>query len=115
MVFDDIGRRAFSNHGRDIIKEELPPPVEEYPGFVLSMNAEPTAFPDEIVKRSLMIYTTTALPPHQEELRQRLHSRIQGVREGLTGHLYRRYLAETMDRLNRTACPKTGFVCRRAC
>ncbi|MCY4366249.1 MAG: phospholipase D-like domain-containing protein [Chloroflexi bacterium] len=106
VVFDDIGRNAFSRHGRDIIKDELPPPVEEYPGFVLSMNAEPTAFPDEIVKRSLMIYTTTALPPHQEELRQRLHSRIQGVREGLTGHLYRRYLAETMECLKEDSLPK---------
>ena len=106
VVFDDIGRRAFSNHGRDIIKDELPPPVEEYPGFVLSMNAEPTTFPDEIVKRSLTIYTTTALPPHQEELRQRLHSRIQGVREGLTGHLYRRYLVETMERLNEDSLPE---------
>ena len=106
VVFDDIGRRAFSNHGRDIIKDELPPPVEEYPGFVLSMNAEPTAFPDEIVKRSLMIYTTTALPPHREELRQRLHSRIQGVREGLTGHLFRRYLVETMERLKEDSLPE---------
>ena len=106
VVFDDIGRRAFSNHGRDIIKDELPPPVEEYPGFVLSMNAEPTAYPDEIVKRSLMIYTTTALPPHHEELRQRLHSRIQGVREGLTGHLYRRYLVETMERLKEDSLPQ---------
>jgi hypothetical protein len=106
VVFDDIGRRAFSNHGRDIIKDELPPPVEEFPGFVLSMNAEPTAFPDEVVKRSLMIYTTTALPPHQEELRQRLHSRIQGVREGLTGHLYRRYLVETMERLKEDSLPE---------
>ena len=105
VVFDDIGRRAFANHGRDIIKDELPPPVEEYPGFVLSMNAEPTAFPDEIVKRSLMIYTTTALPPHKEELRQRLHSRIQGVRDGLTGHIYRRYLADTLDRLNEDSLP----------
>lgn len=106
VVFDDIGRNAFSRHGRDIIKDELPPPVEEYPGFVLSMNAEPTAFPDEIVKRSLMIYTTTALPPHREELRQRLHSRIQGVREGLTGHLYRRYLADTMERLKEDSLPE---------
>ena len=70
------------------------------------MNAEPTAFPDEIVKRSLMIYTTTALPPHQEELRQRLHSRIQGVREGLTGHLYRRYLVDTMERLKEESLPE---------
>ena len=106
VVFDDIGRRAFVNHGRDIIKDELPPPVEEYPGFVLSMNAEPKSFPDEIVKRSMMIYTTTALPPHDEALRQRLHSKIQAVRNGLTGHLYRRYLTEVMERLRDDRLPE---------
>ena len=104
VVFDDIGRRAFSNYGRDIIKDP-PPPVEEYPGFVLSMNAEPTAFPDEIVKRSLMIYTTTALPPHKEELRQQLHSRIRAVRDGLSGHIFRRYLTEIIGRLEQDSLP----------
>ena len=96
VVFDDIGRRAFSNHGRDIIKDEMHPPVAEYPGFVLSMNADPQSFPDEIVKRSMMIYTTTALPPHNEELRQELHTKLQEMRRGLTGHLYRNYLVEVM-------------------
>ena len=105
VVFDDIGRRAFANYGRDIIKDELPPPVEEYPGFVLSMNAEPTAFPDEIVRRCLMIYTTTALPSYREELRQHLGSRIQAVRDGLTGHLFRRYLAETLGQLEQNSLP----------
>ena len=33
VVFDDIGRTAFRTHGLDIIKDELSPPVEEYPGF----------------------------------------------------------------------------------
>ncbi len=106
VVFDDIGRRAFMTYGRDIIKNELAPPVEEHPGFVLSMNAEPKAFPDEIVRRSMMIYTTTALPPHDEALRQRLHRRIQGVRSGLTGHLYRRYLSEAMERLRKDRLPE---------
>ena len=105
VVFDDIGRHAFTRHGRDIIKDELPPPVEEYPGFLLSMNAEPKAFPDEIVKRSMMIYTTTALPPHNEALRQSLHSRVQSVRSGLTGHLYRRYLADTLAQLLQNPLP----------
>lgn len=106
VVFDDIGRRAFNTHGRDMIKDEMLPPVTEYPGFILSMNAEPQSFPDEVVKRSMMIYTTTALPPHNEELRQRLQGRIQEMRRGLTGHLYRRYLAGVMDRIDDERLPQ---------
>jgi hypothetical protein len=110
VVFDDIGRNAFNHHGRDLIKDEMLPPVTEYPGFILSMNAEPQSFPDEVVKRSLMIYTTTALPPHNEELRQRLQGRIQEMRRGLTGHLYRRYLTEAMDRLDDERLPDDWLV-----
>ncbi|MCI0440118.1 MAG: NgoFVII family restriction endonuclease [Chloroflexi bacterium] len=106
VVFDDIGRSAFNRHGKDMIKDEMLPPVTEYPGFILSMNADPHSFPDEIVKRSMMIYTTTALPPHNEELRQRLQSKIQEMRRGLTGHLYRRYLTEVMDRLDDERLPE---------
>ena len=105
VVFDDIGRSAFNRHGRDLIKDEMQPPVSEYPGFVLSMNAEPHSFPDEVVKRSLMIYTTTALPSHDEALRQRLQGRIQEMRRGLTGDLYRRYLQEVMERIDRERLP----------
>jgi hypothetical protein len=105
VVFDDIGRNAFRSHGRDMIKDELLPPVTEYPGFILSMNAEPQSFPDEVVKRSLMIYATTALPPHDEQLRQRLQGKIQEMRRGLTGHLYRRYLTEMMDCLDEDRLP----------
>ena len=100
VVFDDIGRSAFNRHGREMIKDEMLPGVKEYTGFMLSMNAEPQSFPDEVVKRSMMIYTTTALPPHNEELRQRLQGKIQEMRRGLTGHLYRRYLTEIIDRLD---------------
>ena len=106
VVFDDIGRRAFTTHGRDMIKDELQPEVPEYPGFILSMNAEPQSFPDEVVKRSLMIYTTTALPAHEEALRQRLQGRIQEMRRRLTGHLYRRYLMGVMDRLEDEHLPE---------
>ncbi len=105
VVFDDIGRRAFNQHGKDIIKDELPPGVSEYPGFVLSMNAEPHSFPDEVAKRSMMIYTTTALPAHKEGLRQGLQSGVQQIRRGLTGHLYRRYLADVMARLEDDRLP----------
>ena len=107
VFFDDIGRRAFNTHGKDMIKDELQPIVFEYPGFILSMNAaEPQSFPDEVVKRSLMIYTTTALPPHDESLRQQLQGRIQEIRRGLTGHLYRRYLANVMDTLDEERLPE---------
>jgi len=106
VAFDDISRTAFNRHGRDIIKDEMQPPVRESPGFILSMNAEPQSFPDEVVKRSLMIYTTTALPPQNEELRQRLQTKIQEMRRGLTGHLYRRYLAEVMERLEHARLPE---------
>jgi hypothetical protein len=106
VVFDDIGRKAFNTHGKEMIKDELLPPVTECPGFILSMNAEPQSFPDEVVKRSLMIYTATALPPHNEALRQRLQSKIQEMRRGLTGHFYRRYLIEVMDRLDEERLPK---------
>ena len=105
VAFDDIGRNAFNRHGRDMIKDEMQPPVTECPGFLLSMNAEPQSFPDEVVKRSMMIYTTTALPPHNEELRQRLQGKIQEMRRRLTGHLYRCYLTEIMDRLDEDRLP----------
>ncbi len=110
VVFDDIGRRAFTTHGKDMIKDELQPDVAEYPGFILSMNTEPQSFPDEVVKRSLMIYTTTALPAHDEGLRQRLQGRIQEMRRGLTGHLYRRYLVEVMDGLDEQRLPEDWLV-----
>lgn len=110
VVFDDIGRQPFTRHGRDIIKDEMPPPTDEFPGFVLSMNAEPTAFPDEVVKRCLMIYTTTALPPHNESLRQAMDSRIRRVTRELTGHLYRRYLAEAMDKLSGNPLPEDWLL-----
>jgi len=106
VVFDDIGRTAFNRHGREIIKDEMQPPVKECPGFILSMNAEPQSFPDEVVKRSMMIYTTTALPPQNEELRQRLQGRIQEMRRALTGNLYRRYMVEVMNRLEDERLPE---------
>ena len=83
VVFDDIGGRVFRTYGSDMIKDELLPPVAEYPGFVLTLNRQPKSFPDEIVKRSLMIYTTTALPQYDEELRQRMDDRIKDRLNGL--------------------------------
>ena len=105
VVFDDIGNRAFQTHGKDAIKEDTHPGLAEYPSFVLSMNADPQSFPDEIVKRSLMVHTTTALPSHNELLRQELQKKIQEIRKGLTGHFYRKYLTMVMDRLDQEELP----------
>ncbi len=99
-VFDDIGRPALRNHGEDIIKDELPPLVPEYPCFVLSMNQELKAFTDQIVKRSLMIYTTTALPSYKESLRHELHLKIKHVQRDLSTNLYREYLNRVLSRLD---------------
>ena len=104
-VFDDIGRPAIRNHGEDVIKDEVPPLVAEYPCFVLSMNQELKAFTDQIVKRSLMIYTTTALPSYKESLRHELHLKIQEVRRGLSTNLYRQYLERTLAGLDETPVP----------
>ena len=104
-VFDDIGRPAIRNHGEDAIKDEVPPLVAEYPCFVLSMNQELKAFTDQIVKRSLMIYTTTALPSYKESLRHDLHMKIQEVRRGLSTNLYRAYLKRVLARLDDTPIP----------
>ncbi len=105
-VFDDIGRAAIRNHGEDVIKDELPPLVAEHPCFVLSMNQELKAFTDQIVKRSLMIYTTTALPSYKESLRHDLHLKIQEVRRHLSTHLYREYLKRVLAALDEN--PKPG-------
>lgn len=105
-VFDDIGKAAIRSHGEEVIKDENPPLVPEYPCFVLSMNQELKAFTDQIVKRSLMIYTTTALPSYKEELRHGLHLKIQKVRRDLSTHLYRNYLSRALDRLNENPSPE---------
>ena len=104
-VFDDIGRTAIRNHGEDVIKDETPPLVSEFPCFVLSMNQELKAFTDQIVKRGLMIYTTTALPSYKENLRHELHLKIQEVRRDLSTNLYREYLKRVFARLDEIPMP----------
>lgn len=105
-VFDDIGKAAIRNHGEDTIKDEMPPLAREYPCFVLSMNQDLKAFSDQIVKRSLMIYTTTALPSYKESLRHDLQLKIQEVRRSLSTNLYREYLKRMLDLLAETPTPE---------
>ena len=106
VVFDDITRRRFINHGQDIVKDENLPPVKEHPGFVISMNAEPQSFPDEVVKRCLMIYTNTSIPTHNHYLADRLHASVEDIRNRLTTDLYRQYLTAIMDKLDSAPTPR---------
>lgn len=110
VFFDDIGRSAFTRHGKDMIKDENFPGIPEYPGFILSMNADPHSFPDEVVKRSLMIYTTTGLPAYKEKLRQQLDTSVRDIRRGLSGHLYRRYASEIIERLGSNPLPEDWLL-----
>ena len=106
VVFDDINRRRFNLHGLDIVKDENLPPVKEHPCFVVSMNAEPQSFQDEVVKRCLMIYANTSLPTHNYALADELHSSVENIRNQLTTDLYRRYLSSVMDKLDAEPMPK---------
>jgi hypothetical protein len=106
VVFDDITRRRFNDHGLEIVKDENLPPVKEHPSFILSMNAEPQSFQDEVVKRCLMIYTNTSLPTHQHALADRLYTSVEDIRNRLTTDLYRRYLSTIMDKLDATPLPR---------
>ncbi len=99
IVFDDLSKKAFRDHGTDLIKNELSRPARAHPGLLLSMNADLTSYPDEIVKRCLMIHTTASLPQHHEDRRRRLHAHVVKCRKGLTTHLYRRWLCEILDKL----------------
>lgn len=106
VIFDDISRRRFTQHGLDIVKDENLPPVRENPCFVLSMNADPQSFPDEVVKRCLMIYTNTSLPTHKSSLADELHRSVEDIRSRLTIDLYRRYLSNIMDKLDNDPLPE---------
>ena len=110
VVFDDITRRRFTDHGLEVVKDENLPPVKEWPCFILSMNAEPQSFPDEVVKRCLMIYVNTSLPMHQHALADELHASVEDVRNRLTTDFYRRYLAVIMDKLD--AAPRPDDILR---
>ncbi len=105
-VFDDIGWAAIRNHGEDVIKDEIPPLVPQYPCFVLSMNQELKAFSDQIVKRSLMIYITTALPSYKENLRHDLHLKVQEMRRSLSTHLYGEYFKRVLGGLDQNPQPE---------
>ena len=98
IVFDDVTRTRFNTHAPEIIKDESIP-YGEYPCFALSMNAEVRNFPDEIIKRCLMIYTRTALRGDDSAARRRLQRSVAAIRSKMTTALYREYLRRTLSRV----------------
>lgn len=103
VVFDDVDRRRFTSHGADIVKDEVFM-LEEYPPFVLSMNAESHSFNTEIIKRCLMLYTSASLPENAQTTRE-LHESISRIRKNITNTLYREYLRRVIEHLNEDGLP----------
>ena len=99
VVFDDVTRDRFSRHAAEIIKDETIT-FPEYPCFALSMNADTKNFLPEIVKRCLMIYTTTSLPGDNPEARRRLQRSVASIRERLTTSLFRSYLKQMLAEID---------------
>ncbi len=100
LVFDDVSRAALREHAYDIIKEERLSDFDEHGCYVVSMNADQKSYPDEIVKRCLMVYTTAALPQYKETERQKLQKSVQEVRKGIrSGQLYKRFLSDVFDNM----------------
>ncbi|MBI4296483.1 MAG: phospholipase D family protein [Chloroflexi bacterium] len=97
VVFDDVDRNRFTQYGTDIVKDETFM-LEEYPPFVLSMNAENQGFSTEIIKRCLMLYTSASLPDDAEKSRE-LYESIAVLRKRITTALYREYLRRVLARL----------------
>lgn len=96
VVFDDVSRDRFRQHADEVVKDEWIP-YDEYPCFALSMNAEARSFRPEIVKRSLMLYTRTALPGDATDVRRKLQRSVTSIRDGMTTALYRTYLRRALD------------------
>lgn len=101
VVFDDVTRDRFNRHAPEIIKDETIS-YSEYPCFALSMNAETRAFPVEIIKRCLMIYTRTSLPGNDPASRRRLQRSVADIRAKMTTALYSEYLGRVHRQLEST-------------
>lgn len=103
VVFDDVDRKRFTNHGADVVKDEVFM-LEEYPPFVLSMNAESHSFNTEIIKRCLMLYTSASLPENAQTTRE-LYQSVSRIRNSLSNALYREYLRRVLELLSEDDLP----------
>ena len=109
VVFDDVTRDRFRQHADEIVKDEWIP-YDEYPCFALSMNADARSFRPEIVKRSLMLYTRTALPGDATDVRRKLQRSVTSIRDGMTTALYRAYLKRALSEVERVIASEDDDV-----
>jgi hypothetical protein len=103
VVFDDVEKKRFTDHASDIIKDETFM-LEEYPAFVLSMNAEDHSFSTEIRKRCLILYTKASLPDNTDAAKA-LYRSVRSIQTRISTALYRTYLRRVLDRLSTEALP----------
>jgi hypothetical protein len=97
LVFDDMDKTRFGQHGAALIKDDHVR-MKEYPPVVLSMNTGQDTFDSEIRKRALIVYTGASLPDHTGEAR-RLGRRVKQIKANLGTALYREYLNRMLPRL----------------
>ena len=88
VVFDDIHDDRFRRHAPEVIKDEHIT-YAEYLCIALSMNADVRA---EIVKWSLMIWTSSSLPGDAITSIRQLRRLVTGITNRMSTALYRRYL-----------------------
>jgi len=97
LVFDDMDKIRFGQHGAALIKDDHVR-MKEYPPVVLSMNTGQDTFDSEIRKRALIVYTGASLPDHTPEARK-LGRRVKEIKNSLGTALYREYLKRMLPRL----------------
>ena len=64
----------------------------------MSMNAKASAFPDEIAKRCLLIYSSASLPSDDEKSRIAMSDELGPIKP--TTHFFRRYVNRVLDQLD---------------
>ncbi|MEW6579559.1 MAG: phospholipase D family protein [Chloroflexota bacterium] len=104
VVFDDVDKTQFSNHAPDIIKDETFI-LQEYPAFVLSMNAEDHSFLTELRKRCLILYIKASLPDNTLSAKE-LYNSVMAIQNRITTSLYREYLKRVLEQLSSGALPQ---------
>ncbi len=102
-VFDDVEKKRFTEYAADIIKDEATI-LEEYPPFVLSMNAEDHSFSTEIRKRCLILYTRASLPDNTDASKVLFQS-VKKIQQRISTALYREYLRRVLGRLANEPLP----------
>lgn len=91
VIFDDVQKSRFDNHGPEMIKNDHIP-MDEYPCFAISLNADVRSFKLEVIKRCMMIYTRASLPNNEVDVMEGLHESISQIQGDMTTALYRQYL-----------------------